>query len=241
MEIGSAGMKFVEEAKFLMADRERRVTAGEILEDVIRAVLGDKISLAKVAGTLLNLPEQIFWAKMEMFLVGIYSNEEDRERLCAKFDQMGKKEENAFRLIEIINRVESKQKVRYLIRATRCFMDGHIDNPIYFRICHVIMHAVDEDLMFLKAHIGEADFSYNSNVQGLLTLGLMHQSVIGLDGDQKYSFVSFAYIIYHCAVDDSAEMNCDSVQQFCKIEAPRTQIVLGIAKEEDVDDIFKDK
>ena len=233
-------MKFAEEAKFLVADRERRAAAGGILEDVIRAVLGDKISFAKVAVSLLSLPEQIFWAKMEMFLEGVYSNEEDRERLCAKFDQMGKKEENAFRLVGIINRAESKQKVRYLIYATRCLIHERIDIQVYFRICHVIIHALDEDLAFLKEHIREKDLLYNSYVQGLLTAGLMHQSVIGSDGVQKYSFAPFAWKIYYYAVNDSVEMSCDSKKSFCEIEAPRLQVELEIATEEEIRKIFED-
>lgn len=228
-------MNFVKEMKSLAMNRGKCSVSGGILEDVIRAVLGDKISFAKVVAALMTLPERMFWAKMEMFLKGVYPSEEDCGRLCAKFDKMGKKEENAFRLVEIINRVESKQKIRYLIRATHCLMDGSIDCPVYFRICHVIMYALDEDLAFLKEYIREKDLLYSSYVQGLLTAGLMHQSVIGSDGVQKYSFVPLAWEVYYYAVGDSAEMNC-GFEQLSQI--PRVQVEFEMATIEDIDKLF---
>ena len=75
-----------------------------------------------------------------------------------------------------------------------------IDLPTYFRICHAITHTLDEDLQFLKMHIGENDISYDVCVQGLLTSGLMYQSVIDGNGDQKYSFTPIAENVDRFAV-----------------------------------------
>ncbi len=229
-------MKFVEKAKLFVAGSPKRM---ELLGDVIGAVLGDPASAVKVAGRLLGLPDDIFWGKLEMFLNGIYTSEEVRERLCAKFEETGKKEECAFRLVSIINRVESMQKIRYLIRATQCLMNGLIDCPTYFRICHVIMQALEEDLEFLKEHMGEEDLSYNDSVQGLLTVGLMHESVIALDGVKKYSFVPFAGMVYDYAVDDSLEADLGSAGKIRETGNPRTQVVLSTATDEDVEGLFR--
>lgn len=241
MKFVEKGKNLVEDAKILATDKELRE---EILRTVIGAVLGDLEPVGKVAGMLLGLPDKIFWSKMERFLKGVYLRggylcEEDRKRLCAKFDEKGKKEENAFRLVSIIDRVESMQKIRYLIRATRCLMDGQIDCPTYFRICHVIMQALDEDLEFLKEHRGEEYFSYSASVQGLLTVGLMHESVIALDGVKKYSFVPFAGVVYDYAVDDSLEADLGSAGKIREIGNPRTQVVLSTATDEDIDGLFQ--
>ncbi len=229
-------MKFVEEVKSLATDREKRT---EIWGNLIGAVLGDPAATVKVVGGLWGLPDQIFWAKMEMFLQGIYSEEKDRERLCVKFEEIGKKEESAFRLISIIDRVESMQKIRYLIRATRCLMDGRIDCPIYFRICHMVMHALEEDLEFLKEHMGDKEFPYSASVQGLLAVGLMYQSVIRFDDELKYSFDPFAGMVYYYALDEGLEADLGSAGKFSKIGNPRTQVELPTATDEDVEGLFR--
>lgn len=229
-------IKIIEKAKLFAAASPKRM---ELLGDVIGAVLGDPASAVKVAGMLLDLPDDIFWGKLEMFLNGIYTCEVVRERLCAKFEETGKKEECAFRLVSVIDRVESMQKIRYLIRATQCLMNGLIDCPIYFRICHVIMQALEEDLEFLKEHMGEEDLSYSDSVQGLLTVGLMHESVIALDGVKKYSFVPFARKVYRYAVNDSVEADLRSAGEIREIGNPRTQVVMSTATDEDIEGLFR--
>ena len=55
-------------------------------------------------------------------------------------------------------------------------------------------------MQFLKVHIGESDISYDVYVQGLLTSGLMYQSVIDGNEDQKYSFTPIAEDVDRFAV-----------------------------------------
>lgn len=111
-----------------------------------------------------------------------------------------KKEENSFRLIEYIDRVETQKKIQYLVNATRCLLADFIDIATYFRICHAVTYTLDEDLQFLKTHIEKSNLSYDAYVQGLLTAGLMYQSVIDGNGDQKYSFTPMAEDVDRFAV-----------------------------------------
>ena len=97
--------------------------------------------------------------------------------------------------MNFIDRAETQQKIRYIINATRCLLTDFIDLPTFFRICHAITHTLDEDLVFLRNHIKETDLPYSQFTQGLLTSGLMYQSVIDGNGEQKYSFTPIAQIV----------------------------------------------
>ena len=189
-------MNFIDNVKALVLQKDVKEKSKDLIEDTACAILGDPVSAAKVMITLLESPlflrEQLFWAKMESFLAGVYLSEEDCGKLAAKLAEDGMKNDNALRLIECIDRAETKQKVQYLINATRCLLAGFIDRPSFFRLCHAISQTLEEDLLFLREHIEEDDILYSSYVQGLVTAGLMYQSVLDGNGEQKYSFTPIA-------------------------------------------------
>lgn len=197
-------MKLTEQIKGLISRGEIQEASTNIFEDTINAVLGDPISIGKIIIAIAKSPffirEQLFWTKMEAFLNGVYLDEDDCSKLCAKLSEDGKNQDNALRLVENIDRAETQQKIGYLINTTRCLLTNLIDRPTYFRICHALTHTLEEDLAFLGEHITEPDFSYSPCVQGLLTSGLMYQSVIDANGDQKYSFTSIAEMVDRYAV-----------------------------------------
>lgn len=192
-------MEFVDQIKGLIASGKIQETSINMLEDVIHAVLGDPVSTGKIIIALAKSPflllAQIFWTKMEAFLNGTYLHEDDRAKLCAKLTENGENKDNSIRLVESIDRAETQQKIQYLINATRCLLSDFIDRPTFFRICHIVTHTLDEVLVFLSKYIKETDILYNATVQGLLTSGLMYQSVIDSKGEQKYSFTPLAEIV----------------------------------------------
>ena len=197
-------MKFTEKIQGLISRGEIQDASTNMLEDTIGAVLGDPISVGKIMLAIGKSPffirEQLFWTKMEAFLNGVYLNENDCAKLRSTLTSDGEKQDNALRLVESIDRAETQQKIRYLINATRCLLTDFIDRSTYFRICHAVTHTLEEDLTFLGEHIKESDLSYNSCIQGLLTSGLMYQSVIDGNGDQKYSFTPIAELIDRYAI-----------------------------------------
>lgn len=196
-------MNCIEKIKFLISNGEIQEASTNMLEDTINAVLGDPVSIGKIIITLTKSPffirEQLFWIKMETFLNGVYLSKDDCSKLRTKLTKDGEKEDHALRLVEIIDRVETQKKIRYLVNATRCLLTDFIDRSTYFRICHAITNTLDEDLSFLGTHISEKDIPYNPYTQGLLTSGLMYQSVIDSNGE-KYSFTPIAKIIDQYAV-----------------------------------------
>lgn len=197
-------MNYIEQIKGLICNGKIHEASTNMFGDVINAVLGDPVSIGKVLITLTESPffirEQLFWRKMESFLNGVYLSENDCSKLCAKLTENGDNRDNAIRLVECIDRAESQKKIGYLINATRCLLTDFIDRPTYFRVCHAITHTLDEDLVFLGVHINEEHIPYSSYTQGLLTAGLMYQSIIDANGEQKYSFTPIARIVDQYAV-----------------------------------------
>ena len=197
-------MNFIETIKELINNDEIIEASTNMLEDVINAAMGDPVSIGKIIIALAKAPffirEQLFWTKMEAFLNGVYLSKDDCDKMHAKLTKDDKNGDNAFRLVESIDRAETQKKIQYLINATRCLLTDFIDRDTYFRICHAITHTLDEDLVFLGEHINEEDIPYSPYTQGLFTAGLMYQSVIDGNGEQKYSFTSIAKIVDQYAV-----------------------------------------
>ena len=100
-----------------------------------------------------------------------------------------------------IEKAETNQKIDYIISATRNFIIGNIEKDIYFRICHAIMNTIDEDLKFLADNIDMEDIPESLYTRGLLSSGLLYQSIIDGNGENNaYSFTEIAYLVDEYAV-----------------------------------------
>lgn len=231
-------MKIIEEAKALISNGKIQNATENFVFDSAGAVLGDPVSIGKIILAVAKSPffwrEQIFWTKMEMFINGVYYNENDRAKLRARLCQIGEENKNVYRLVDFIDKAESKQKIKYLINATRCLLTDFIDLQMYFRICHTITHTMEEDLNFLSKNIDKADLSYNTYIQGLLTSGLVYQSVIGGNCDSKYSFTPLAESVDRFAVSyDDVERYPNPIQIIYNNRSPQTQLS-GIPEWEEI-------
>ena len=243
-------MKFTEQIKELISQGDIKEASTNMLEDTINAMLGDPVSAGKIMIAIAKSPffirEQLFWTKMKAFLNGVYLSEDDCAKLCAKLTENGEKQDNAIRLVESIDRAETNRKIRYLINATRCLLTDFIDRPTYFRICHAVTYTLEEDLTFLGEHINETDFLYSTYVQGLLTSGLMYQSVIDANDEQKYSFTPLAKIVDGYAVSyENVERYPNPIPLPHNFDAPQPKLPGMIEYEpisnEEISDLFKIK
>lgn len=220
-------MSYVERIKCLIEKDEIKEASINLFRDALEAVLGDKAAIAKIMLALAKSPfflrEQLFWTKMEMFLDGVYLDDDDCGKLRARLVEEGREGDNPRRLIECIDKVESDRKIGYLINATRCLLVGFIERPDFFRICHAITHTLEEDLVFLSEHIEESDLPYDMHVQGLCTTGLMDASIIG--ENQRYSFTPVAEMVDQFAVSyDNMARYPDPTQRALNIANPRQEV-----------------
>lgn len=203
-------MSLIEEAKYLMENKEVLEASSNFLEDAIESILGNPVAMAKMMIGIINSPfflrEQIFWTKFEMFLTGVHTSDEDRANFSRFLTEDGTKRDNSHRLLACIERAETKDKIQYLINASRSLSAGFIDLSNYFRVCHQITHNLDEDLCFLKENLTNTNISYSYSIEGLLSSGLIYQS--GIDANeghegQSYAFTSIAEIVDRFALSYS--------------------------------------
>lgn len=190
-------MKFLEQAKALVTDKTVNNGTVNFLGDSTSALLGDPVAAGKLIYSVLRSPmtirDQFFWLKFEMFLNGIDASDEERSNFCKRLTEDGTKRENPYRLIQAIDRTDTKSKIQYLINASRCLSISFIELPLYFRICHTITNSLEEDLLYLAEHILEdAEYEYCTVVQALMNNGLVYQSVIDGNGEDRYKFTSLA-------------------------------------------------
>ena len=182
-----------------------KAPARNCVENVVNALFGNPVAFEKCLEAGINsqffIREQMFWTKLSMFLDGINLSDEDRAIFRAKLSENGTERENAERLITLIDRTDTKKKIRYFINATRCLLADFITSSEYFRICDLITSTLYEDLEFLGKNISSKEFEYSFFVQGLLNSGLMCQSVIDSNtGKHKYSFTALAKWVDEYAV-----------------------------------------
>lgn len=198
-------MKFLEQAKALVTNPEVQEGTKDFLTDSVSALLGDPVAAGKIMVSLASSPfffnEKLFWTKVELFLSGMDMDERNRAEFCARLTADGKKGDNPYRLLQAIDHAETRQKIDFLINASRSLGAGFIELPTYFRICNAITGALEEDLLFLADHIqDDGNFGYSDTIQGLLNVGLVYQSVIDGNGDNRYNFTPFADTLDQFAV-----------------------------------------
>lgn len=220
-------MSFIDDANQLIQSGEVGDGIVDLLGDVIDALLGSPVSAGKVMYTLAKSPfmlrEKLFWAKMENYLNGIYLSEDDRAKLRAKLMENGTSDENSKRLIECIDRSETSRKVKYLINATRCLLTDFIDRTTFFRICRAIAGTIDEDLIYLRDHIAETNFRYDSAIQGLFISGLVTFSVVGGE-ETLYSFTPLARLVDQFAVSYDDDIRYPNPTAVVALTAPNVSI-----------------
>ena len=107
----------------------------------------------------------------------------------------------------IIREIDADKTLAYILNATKAFLNDKITLSIYFRICHVVLNTLEEDLQFLKAHINDAVIPYSVEVGGLMTAGLAYHTDVGEDNIPRYNFTELAKLISNCAINGTSLTN----------------------------------
>ena len=187
-------------------------------------VISDISSIDDVVKIVKGVSDYTFKRKLESFVMGINTNPKARAKFIAKMREDGKEEIYAIRIVELINRVEDIQKMRFINNLTAAFLVDFIDKEAYFRMFTLITDCIYEDLKYLQDHIEEKDLNYSNNVQALFSCGLMYQSRISQDGEAVYSFTPIARMLDIWALSyDDVDKHPDPTKEGM-LEVPRTDI-----------------
>lgn len=195
-------MSKYDDFKLFVNSRDSKEFAKQFIEYAFKAVTGDFESLTQLIQLIKDSPafykNAVFVEKMLMFLDGVCLNEEDYKDLAETIAN-GNQEENAQRILDCLDSLETESKVKYLINATRSNIKFHrgmdgLDRNEYFRMIHILKNILLEDIEFLKDKLKLGEVDVNESCLALNNLGLMHVSVIG--NETKYAFTSLAYKFY---------------------------------------------
>lgn len=190
-------MNIVDKANMLMTSKVVREESKNFIEDLIAALLGDPISLAKVLCAIKNSPkfisQQIFFENFTAILEGSFYSEEESRKFSALLAEGGDKEDKAKRVVKIIDGLDSKKKANFIINLTRSLLADFISVTEYLRLCLAIKNTLEEDLIFLSENITEDMIEASVETISLAGSGLMYMSVVG--EPCYYSFLSIAELL----------------------------------------------
>lgn len=209
-----------------------------LLSDCFALLRGDVTALARILysvtkGTL-DVKDQLFWEKFENFLNDLDATDDFLGEFCRVLTEDWGQPENQKRLLETIDKIDTNSKAKYLATASRCLAARMISRSEYFRICHLLKTNLQEDLLFLQKEILEnREYEYDDTIQGLWSSGLMYQSVVSPNGDDRYMFTPFAKTL------DKYALSYDNLERYPMIlegkaatEPHRLSVTVGIPIEE---------
>ena len=187
----------VGEVKQVINSDELKQGIDSMKNALIESLKGNPDGIIQAFECGLKLPfavrDALFLSRLQNFIRGVYKTGEDSIRLSDKlFNDENKKYSNASRVLEIIAKTDSDEKLDFVIAATRCFLCDCIDNTLYFRITKAIVDSLYEDLVYLSDHVLEQTIRVgNQYTRGLEKNGLMVVEVIDGNIDSDYYSVSF--------------------------------------------------
>lgn len=241
-------MDNLEEFKELICNgKELVVNNIQSLKEICQSILDDPINIIRYAPVLTQIKDCIkaqapflyptwkFWNNVDKFFNGGMLSNEDKQKLIKKLSSDKNKNETVEKIITIIKNIDANRKMAYILNSTKALANDRITLTEYFRICHVIMNTLDEDLQFLKAHIHEEDLLYSVEISGLVVSGLAYVSGFREKEVLNYSFTPIAKAVNECAL--IGEVNL--ISSFNLDESPQTKF---FATDEEfsamLDDVF---
>lgn len=203
-----------------------------MLENLASALLsGDFVSVGKLIKALVGSPyfirEEIFWDNFIEYLDNVCYDEDGLRKLSEMLADDGNSDENAKRLIKIIDDVGTREKTVYISNLTRACCQHLIDRSKFFKLSQCIIRLTDEDLIFLCNNISgkkvETDEEY---IDDFRNCGLLKE----VDGGFVYTKRAFELKKYSLWYGHDVEIP----------EIPERQIVT-IVTDADIEKVFDKK
>ena len=145
-----------------------------------------------------------FWDNVDKFFNSGVLSDTDKQKLIEKVSNTENPADIGNEIIGIIKKIDTDKKLTYILRATKNLANDAISLRKYFRICHVIMNTLEEDLQFLKTHVKDDVVEYYVEVGGLMTSGLAYHTSVGDDNKPRYKFTDLAKLVNSCAINGDA-------------------------------------
>lgn len=213
------------------SDAIKEKTKGLLENLTVALVSGDITVIGKLLKDVMGSPyfirEEIFWQSFIEYLDNTCDDECDLRKLSEMLAEDGNSNENAKRLLKIIDDIETQRKAIYLSNLTRACCQHLIDKNKFFKLSQCIVRLTDEDLMFLCDNIDKKKISTDEEyIDDFRNCGLMKE----VDGGFVYTKRAFELKKYSLWYGHDVEIP----------EIPERQIIAATSNEE-IEKLFEEK
>lgn len=218
--------------KDILQNDEIKEAGGNVLVDLTSALKdGDVMVLGNLVVEFSRNPyfirDAIFWQNFKDYLLNVCVDDERLRKLSAKLAEDGDAQENAKRIIKIIDDVGTKKKAIYISNLTRACCMELIDINKFFKLSQCITRLTDEDLQFLATNIStniiDTDEEY---IDDFRNCGLLKE----VDGGFSYTRRAYELKNYSLSYDETVNIP----------ELPSRQMI-GSIDNEDIEKLFVEK
>jgi hypothetical protein len=227
-------MKFTEKALTHLNSNEFSKGTREFTKNIINAASGDIVAAAEAMEFVLEfsmfIRECLFWEKFVMFMDGVFLEDDDIRKISEIFADKKEKEDYARRIIKVIDDIDIKVKITYIINLTRALLAGFITKADYYRLINAVKNTMEEDLRFLTRSIDQDHLTTNINFEFLRQNGLAIQLILSGKGDDsgdEFVFTSLARMIDKYGLKYGNEKYQYSTSKLSLSEQPVIQTKLG--------------
>lgn len=216
-------MKFFEKVQAILDSSEFTGGIANFTKNVISAATGDIVAASEALKFIEKGPmfirECLFWEKFTVFMDGVFLEDNDVRKLSEIFAEKEEQEEYARRIVKVIDDIDIRIKINYLINLTRALLAGLIVKTDYYRLINVVRNTLEEDLKYLSDKIGKKSLKANIHFEFLKQNGLAIQPIIS-DDNEEYIFTSLAYMLDKYGLNYNSEKYQYSVPDRSLSEEP---------------------
>ena len=156
------------------------------------------VNLGNLAKDVKNIPNMLFYSKLEKFLSGIGEIEyEKRIKFISKFVN-GQEDIFAGKVLHIIDKIDDENKSLILANLFRCLCYENINLSMYFRLCNIVNNTILEDLAYLLSNEKTVLFTLNLNVDTLCKIGLIQKTSMGTVNN--YEILGLGNLLLQCGL-----------------------------------------
>lgn len=161
----------------------------EIAKNEPTGVVSTLVNLGKLAKDVTNIPNMLFYSKLEKFLQGTGNIEyEKRIKFISKFVN-GQEILFVGKLLYIIDKIDDENKSLILSNLLRSLCYENIDIGMFFRLSNIVNNTTLEDLAYLLKNQSTSGFTLDLNVDSLCKAGLMQKTSMGAVNTYEISFL----------------------------------------------------
>lgn len=175
-------------------DQINKNAIGEDIGLLINALAGDGMAVVSLLNKVYEIPASartmIFYDNFRKFLDGMRYNEDIQKKFLTFLNQDGKRDENAKRIVQFIDDMDSDLKMSALINLTKSVSYNFISKRYYFRFALLLRNLISEDLEYLKENISSSPVKESDLIDIFLRNGLIYNSE---DGKYYYSQMAFKF------------------------------------------------